>query len=142
MNFFSSIRNWLVDDIGWKVFSLILAIVVWATAHRILLETGQPAGANSGGPVIYGNLPVNIVSSAADVRDFRLLQSYVSVTVTGSAEAVGKLQANQIHATVDVSDLSTPHPEKQHVDVSVPLGITVVSVKPDSIGVIAPTPQN
>lgn len=142
MNLLSAIRSWLVEDFGWKLFSLLLAAAIWLTAHRILLESGLPASADGGSTLTYGNLPVTIVSAGTDVREFRLLQPTVSVTVSGSTEAIGKLQANQIHATVDLTDPGSVNHEKQHVDVSVPARITVINVTPDSIGVIAPPTKN
>jgi YbbR domain-containing protein len=90
----------------------------------------------------YDNLPVLVVAARADMRDYRLLQSTVSVTVSGPSEVIGKLQANQIHAAVDLTDTSTVNTAKQRVDVAVPSGVTVVSIKPDSIGVIPPPPKH
>ena len=142
MNFLSTIRSWFVEDLGWKMFSLLLAVAIWLTAHRILLESTLPASVGGGSTLIYRNLPVTIISAGTDVRECRLLQPTVSVTVTGSTDAIGKLQANQIHATVDLTDTSTVNHDKQRVDVAVPAGITVVSVKPDIIGVIAPPPKD
>jgi hypothetical protein len=139
MNFFNSIRNWLVVDFGWKIFSLVLAVGIWLTAHRILFESAQSAG--EGSPITYSNLPVTMISAVGDVRDYRLLQTTVAVVVAGPPEAIGRLQANQIHVTVDLTDTSTVNSEKQRVEVSVPAGITVVSVRPESIGVIAPPPK-
>jgi hypothetical protein len=142
MNLLSAIRDWIIEDIGWKLFALLLAVALWLTAHRILLESGQLASSGGSRTLSYGNLPVVIVSAGTDVREYRLLQTAVSVTVSGSPDVIGKLQANQIHATVDLTDASSVNRAKQHVDVSVPAGVTVVSVKPDSIGVIAPAPKN
>jgi hypothetical protein len=114
-------------------------VVIWFTVHRILQESGTPATSASGvSTLTYGNLPVDIVSSAQDMRDYRLLHPTVSVTISGSPEVIGKLQANQIHATVDLTGIENVNTLKHRVEVSVPVGVTVISVTPEIIGVVAP----
>ena len=79
-----------------------------------------------------------IVATAADVHLYRVAPDTVSVTVSGPPEVIGMLQANQIRATVDLTDIEPAKDLKRRVDVSVPSGITLVSVEPDKVGVIMP----
>jgi YbbR domain-containing protein len=139
MKFFRSIRDWLTDDFGWKVFSLLLAIAIWLTVHRILGGATAPS-TQSGIIASYGNLPVVLVSPNVDVRNYRLLQTTISVTVSGPPDVIGKLQADQLHATVNLTDTNNLNSTKQHVDVSVPPGVTLMRVTPDAIGVLPPPP--
>jgi YbbR domain-containing protein len=137
MNFFSALREWLVHDFGWKIFSLLLAAAIWLTVHRIQLE---PNGviAPHGATVTYDNLPVQLVSTKADVHSYRLLRPAVKVTVSGTPEVMTVLQASQVHATVDLTDIETSRDLRGRVEISTPPGVTLVSVEPKEIGVIPP----
>jgi len=130
-------RDWVTKDFWWKLFSVILAVIIWLTVHKIY-EVPTGGAALAGNTLTYGNLPVLLVSSVADVSDYRLAQTTVAVTVSGPNEAMGVLQANQIHALVDLSDIQTNRDLKRTVEISVPPRVILVSVNPQKIGVIVP----
>jgi len=131
-------RDLFLKDWSWKLFSFVLALGIWLTVHRILLETGSAEPRVSGNQVTYGNLPVFIVSSAADVHLYRVAPETVSVTVSGSPDAIAILQANQIRASVDLTDIESAKDLKRRVDIAVPSGITLIKVEPAKVGVIIP----
>jgi hypothetical protein len=131
-------RNLFFKDSGWKFVSLLLAAGIWLTVHRILLESPEPAALGGASSLTYGNLPVLIVAAASDVHLYRVAPNAVSVTVRGSSDAIAVLQANQIRATVDLTDVESAKELKRRVDVSVPSGITLVSVEPAKVGIIVP----
>jgi YbbR domain-containing protein len=128
----------LTKDFGWKLFSVILAVVIWVTVRNFYQGPQLPGGA-ANSTVTYDNIPVYVVSTAADVRDFRVMPKAVSVTVRGPSEAMGILQANQIRATVDLTDYN-PKDLRHHVDVSTPPEVTLVSIEPANVSVIIPSP--
>jgi len=131
------LRELFIKDWGWKVFSLLLAASIWLTVHNVI-EPKNSTGVHVGSTLTYGNLPVFIVASAADVHLYHVLPDTVSVTVSGSPEAIAVLQANQIRATVDLTGVDAGKDLKRRVDVSAPSGITLISVEPATVGVLIP----
>jgi YbbR domain-containing protein len=135
-------RDWVTNDLGWKLFSLFLAVAIWLTVHKIYEEPGAASGLVGGNTVTFGNLPVLVVSAASDVRDFRVAPATVAVKVSGPPEIMADLQANQIHAVVDLTDVQSARDLRRRVDVSTPPRVTLVSVDPPKVGVIVPPPPD
>ena len=133
-------RDWITHDFGWKLFSLILAMVIWLTIHNFLGGPRVPPEPGPGDRLTYDDLPVLPVSASADVRDYRVVPPTVKVTVSGPPAVMAVLQANQIRAVVDLTGIESGKELRRQVDVSTPPGVTVDSVKPARVGVIIPPP--
>lgn len=131
-------RDLLIKDVGWKLFSLFLAVAIWLTVHRILEESYSPVIHAGGSTLTYGNLPVFIEASASDVHLYHVTPNTVSVTVGGSPDAIAVLQADEVRATVDLTDIKIPGDLQRRVEVSVPSGITLIKVDPQTVSVIVP----
>jgi len=125
-------------DLGWKLFSLLLAAGIWLAVHRRLPQAGGEANAGNTSKVTYGDLPVQIVSAKADVRDFRVAPATVKVEVIGPSDLMDKLQESQIRASVNLTDMPPDADLHQLVDVAPPAGVTVVSVEPARVAIIPP----
>ena len=130
--------DWITKDFWWKLFSLILAVVLWLTVYKIRQDPVISAAATSGVPLTYGSLPVMVVSTALDVHDFRVQPGMVAVKVSGSPEVMAVLQANQIHPVVDLTDITGGRNLKRRVEVSTPPGVTLISVEPTEVNVLFP----
>jgi YbbR domain-containing protein len=133
-------RDWVTKDLGWKLFSLFLAVSIWLTVHKIYEEPRNPSASVAGVPVTFGNLPVLVVSAASDVRNFRVAPATVAVRVSGPSEVMADLQASQIHAVVDLTDIQSARDLRRRVDVSMPPRVTLVNVDPPKVDVIVPPP--
>jgi YbbR domain-containing protein len=132
-------RDRITIDFGWKLFSVILAVVLWLTVHNIYEEPKTAFASTTNDTVTYDNLPVLIVSGGSDVSDFRVVSpGTVSVTVSGPPDVMAILQANQIRATVDLTDIASAGDLPLRVDVSTPPGVTLISVDPPRVGVKVP----
>jgi hypothetical protein len=133
------LREIFIKDFGWKLFSLLLAAFIWYTVHKIIEEPKAAVVSPDNVPVVYPNVPVAVVAMAADAHIFGVDSNTVSVTVSGTKEVMDVLEANQIHATVDVSGLDANAKEmSRRVDVSVPWGVTVIDVEPAQVKVVPP----
>jgi YbbR domain-containing protein len=133
-----ALRDWITKDFGWKLASLLLAVAIWLTVHKIYEEPRLPARTAGGSTVTFDDLPVLIVSTAADVHHFRVAPTTVKVTVSGPAEIMGHLQANQVRPAVDLTDIESARDLRCLVEVSAPPGVTIISVEPARVAVIPP----
>src|SRR5450631_1335845 len=95
-------RDLFIKDWGWKLFSLFLAAWIWLTVHKITGPTNTDATAGS--TFTYDNLPVTVVSAAADVHDCRVIPAAVKVTVSGPAGVMKNLKIGDVHAVVEFSE--------------------------------------
>ncbi len=132
------IRDILIKDLGWKLFSLFLAVMIWVTVHKILLDSRTAEDVDAPRTNIYDNLPVQIVSEKADVQDFRVAPATVQVSVSGPREAVDQLKASQIHPTVNLTDVVITSDLHCPVEVSAPPHITITLIKPAKVAIVPP----
>lgn len=124
-------RNILFRNFGWKLLSLALAIVIWLTIKALSAEQGQTER-------MFINLDIQIVSGTADVRTFRIEPTTVNVTVKGRPGAIGRLAEREIRVFADLTSADVTQGFRQHLDVAVPNGITVVRLEPTEVYVTPP----
>lgn len=133
------LRNLLLHDLGLKLFALALALLIWATVQFAIQK--EITGVTPAGPQVLHTLhqlPVLVVSAAADVRAFRVNPAQVDVTVRGERKLVEKLTEKDIRVTVDLTEIAAARGLVKHVDVATPPGVTLVRVAPPDVNVVVP----
>ncbi len=77
-------RDLLTKDLGWKIFSVALAIIIWLTVQTIRHEVATGAAPLSATMTrTFEKLPVIVVSAAADVRAVKVNPEFAQITVDG-----------------------------------------------------------
>lgn len=125
------IRNIIFRNLGWKLLSLALAIVIWFTIKALSADQGQTEK-------IYLNLPLQIVSSTADVRAFRAEPATVNVTLKGRPNAINRLTEREIRALVDATSGDLHQSFRRRIDVAVPNDLTVIRIEPTEVQLTPP----
>ena len=130
LNKFSElIKNVLAKDICLKIFSAILAIVIWFAVSVTMYPTIET--------VIY-NVPVEVLLDGSYAQSNQLnvisvSHQTVNVTVSGKRSQVGDLKAEELKAAVDVSTVMLPRKYS--------LGMTIESESAKEFEVISISPS-
>ena len=137
------LRELLFHDFWLKLFSLALAVLIWLTVAFAIKKEGSPVVALTVPlqEMAFSNLPVVVMSSAQDVRSFKVSPDQVEVTVQGEAKALRGIQAKDIRVIVDLTDIEAAQALKKRMDVSMPAGISLVRVVPSEVQVVFPPRQ-
>jgi len=129
------LRDILFKNFGWKLLSVVLAFAIWLTVKTTSAEQGQTER-------VFMALPLQIVSSTADVQTFQMEPTKVTVTLKGRSEVINRLAEREIRCLVDVTSADLTQNFRRHLDVAVPSGITVVHVEPTEVQITPPKPKN
>jgi YbbR domain-containing protein len=126
------LRHLFLEDFWWKLFSLVLAILVW------LIVTFASQKEAPSEPRVFAHLPIRVLSSAEDVRNFKVNPSEAEVTVEANAKTLQHRQSKDVRAMVDLSGVSTAEDLRKPVEVSVPQGVTCLHVTPKEVRIVFP----
>jgi YbbR domain-containing protein len=132
-----AIRDWFIKDLGWKFFSLVLAVAIWLTVNY---KNQDESFAGPRREIVYNDLPVMAVKLLAGARA-QISPPVVTVTVNGPNERMATLQANEILAFVNLNGLDSGNGLRRSVTVAVPPGLTY-NVDPPAVSVtVSPPPE-
>jgi len=137
------LRRLFLDDLGLKLFSLLLAIGFWLTVSLAIQKEGSPAAPltplNDEKEKTFFNLPVVVLSSASDVHDFKVSPATAGVSVRGDTKIIQQLQPQDIRVIVDLSGIEAARLLRKRIEVFPRPGVSLVRVVPEEVQVIYPS---
>jgi hypothetical protein len=134
-------RNLVFKDFFLKLFSLALAALTWFTIRIAIEKEVSPVGPLSLTPPerrVFARVPVVVLSSAEDVRSFKVNPQEVEVTVQGDARTLSTIQTKDIRALVDLTGIGAARDLRKRIEVSTPAGVTHERIDPSEVRVIFP----
>ena len=146
----ATLRNIFFRDFWLKLFSLVLAILIWMTVWLFAIRKDvSPAAALSNAHLderTFYNIPVLVMSAAADVRDFKVSPGEVAIKVRGESKKLQELekklrddpQAKDIRALVDLTGIESARGLRKKIVVTTPADITFEQADPDEVEIIVP----
>ncbi len=130
-----AMRDWFIKDLGWKFFSLVLAVAIWLTINY----KNQDESSAEVRQATYNDLSVMAIALAPG-ESAQISPAAVTVTVSGPRERMATLQENQIYPQVNLSGVESGNSLRRSVTVSVPPDLTYSVDPPDVSVTVSPPP--
>ena len=146
-----TLQNIFFRDFWLKLFSLALAVLIWLTVSSFAIHKDIPPGAAWNNARLdertFYNIPVLVISAAADVRDFKVSPGEVAIKVRGETAKLKALeqkmrddpQSRDIRALVDLTGIESTRGLRKRIVVTTPADITFEQADPDEVEIIEPT---
>jgi mRNA-degrading endonuclease toxin of MazEF toxin-antitoxin module len=128
-------RNYIFDNLKWKLLSLLLAALTWLTITTAVQkdETSQKSPVVTSSKVAFPMVPVTLMTSALNTNRFKVTPTMVLVEVSGKTNEVANLQINEVHAFVDVTDMKDETQMRKPVQTQVPGNVKVSTINPQNV---------
>ena len=123
-------RDILVKRIGWKIFSLVLALIIWSTFKQ---SDGALVGwfydvTNATQTRDFIGVPLSVLNNAKDGHDYRLTPNAVDVSISGEPEAVRDLAITDLTLFVDMRGSNEKQSTNRvQINHSIPLARVLIS---------------
>lgn len=135
------LRGLIFHDFMLKLFSLALAVLIWFTVTEVQKESSPLPRLTMNADVrTFSGLPVLVVCSAEDLRNFKIAPGEVELIVQGDTRILNKLNNKDFRVTVDLTGIEAASgPLRKRVDVSAPAGVTHARAEPEEVQVRIPS---
>lgn len=136
------VRNLVVNDFWLKLFSLVLAVLIWLTVDFSIHKEISPWAALIGHSTDETVLPVHVSIPGMGARTVTVAPTDVEVTLRGDPKLLKNIGANDIQAQVNLTDVESASGLRRPVEIVLPAGIAYTQVKPAEVEIsVSPNKQ-
>ncbi len=120
----------LLANFGWKLVCLILAVFCW-----LMIDAGidNPGSSTFGFRQRTFDLPITVMTSAAEPGVFSVRPNNVQVEVYGRSQVVDQLQDSDLKVFVDLVDVAAARELTKRIVVHTPVDVKVRRVQPEQV---------
>jgi hypothetical protein len=126
-------RNIMARNLGWKLLSLFLGILVWYFVSTGIQQGFTPFSRLS---TVSFERPVLIMTSGRIATAFEVRPSKVSVTIRGRRDDLLRLSEEDLVAYVNLSDVFTATEVQRRVEVNLRFSAVEMTVTPATVRVL------
>ncbi len=132
-----AIREYLPNNFGWKLLSVVLAILIWFAIrfgiHPEAGGTGVDTATAMRTTRDFEGLPITVLRAASDLRSFTVDPSEVNVKVTGEPNVLTNLKASDIEVYVNLVSIKDAPAMRKRIQVSTPPGVIATRIIPGDV---------
>lgn len=129
------VRNLVVNDFWLKLFSLVLAVLIWFTVHFSINKDVSPWTAVMGRTADEAVVTVPVNPPLMDGRAVSVIPQQVQVTLKGDPKELKELRIDDVHAQVNLADVELANGLRRPIEMILPQGIAYTHLVPPEVEV-------
>lgn len=129
------VRNLVVNDFWLKLFSLVLAVLIWFTVHFSINKDVSPWAAVIGRTADEAVVTVPVNPPLLDGRAVSVIPQQVQVTLRADPKLLKELRIDDIHAQVNLADVELASGLRRPIEMVLPQGIAYTHLVPPEVEV-------
>jgi YbbR domain-containing protein len=127
-------RNFFTHNPWQKLFSLLLAVLIWFTVNAELSMGRGTFGAPNDAVYTIERVPVAILTPPGSAKKYKLAPSEVTVSLSGDLAVLRRLQKDKLEVYVNMMETELVNAFPRRVHVRTPASVRV-AVTPEDVRV-------
>jgi len=136
-----ALRDYILNNFWVKLFSLLLAIMIWCTVNY--WQEGGRLGRARVSPtreITISRLPITVLKPADDERSYHVTPATVDVILSGPAAKLSSFSSRDLEVFVNLTDTLNAGRRIKKIHAYCPSGLTVERINPPNAFVEAAEP--